>query len=93
MARGTFCSETTKMLLVGSRKYPRAGLFSWRSLKWAMILRNFPPRPRVIRIPRLVDLGMVRPEDPYEGEDPDAISDHGKGVPLGHALLAVQEVA
>ena len=52
-----------------------------------------PPRPRVIRIPWLVDLGMVHPQDPYEGEDPDAISDHGEGVPLGHALLAVQEVA
>ena len=33
LARGTFCSETTKMLLVGSGKYPRDGPFSWRSLK------------------------------------------------------------
>ena len=46
-----------------------------------------------MRIPRLRDLGMVSPEDPYEGEDPDVIINNGEGVPLGHALLAVQEVA
>ena len=51
------------------------------------------PRPRIIRIPRLGDLGMVLTQDPYEGEDPDTIIDHGEGVPLGHALLALQEVA
>ena len=54
---------------------------------------KFRPRRCIVCIPRLGDLGMVCPEDPYEGEDPDAICDHGKGVPLGHALLAVQEVA
>ena len=36
---------------------------------------------------------MGSPKLPNEGEDPDAIGDHGKKVPLGHALLAVKEVA
>ena len=43
--------------------------------------------------PGLVYSGVIPLQDPYEGEDPDAICNHGEGVPLGHALLAVQEVA
>ena len=40
--RGTFRSATTKMLLVGSGKYPRTDPLSWRSLKWAITSPNFP---------------------------------------------------
>ena len=50
------------------------------------------PLPRFICIPRLRDMGVVSPEVTDEREDPYAICDHGEGVPLGHALLAVQEV-
>ena len=50
------------------------------------------PRPRVIRIPRLCNPGVCLPELSYEGEDPYATCDHDKGVPLGHTLLAMQEV-
>ena len=81
------------MLLVGSGKYPRAVPFSWRSLKWSITASNFPPRPCIVCILWLRDLGVVLSEDPYEGEDPDAIRNHGEGFPLGHTLLAVQEVA
>ena len=52
-----------------------------------------PTRPRVVRIPWLRDVGVVSTEVPYEGEDPNAISNPCEGVPLGHALLAVKEVA
>ena len=54
---------------------------------------EFTTRPRVVYIPWLCDAWVVSPEVPDEWEDPYAICDHGKGVPLGHALLAVQEVA
>ena len=53
---------------------------------------ELPPYLRVIRIPRLYDAGVGSPKLPDEGDDPDSICDHGEGVPLGHALLAVQEV-
>ena len=52
-----------------------------------------PTHPRVVRIPWLRDVGVVSPEGPYKVEEPYAISNHGEGVPLGHALLAVQGVA
>ena len=58
-----------------------------------MISTTPPPRPRVISIPWLRDVGVSSPEIPDEGEDPYPICDHSKGVPLGHALLVVQEVA
>ena len=48
--------------------------------------------PLVIRVPHLCYAGVWPPKLPYEEEDPYAIGDHGKGVPLGHALLAVQEL-
>ena len=51
-----------------------------------------PPHPRVIRVPQMYDTGVCLPELSYEGEDPYAIFDHVKGVPLGHALLAMKEV-
>ena len=51
---------------------------------------ELPACPRVIRIPRLRYAGVGSPKLPDEGEDPYAICDHGEGVPLGHALLAMQ---
>ena len=35
--------------------------------------------------------GVCPPKISYEREDPDAIGDHGKGVPQSDALLAMQE--
>ena len=35
---------------------------------------------------------MGRLEVPDKGEDPQAIFDHGQGIPLGRPLLAVKEV-
>ena len=35
---------------------------------------------------------MCPPKISYEEEDPYAIGNYGKGVPLVHALLSVQEV-
>ena len=52
-----------------------------------------PSCPRVISVPCLSDLGVVVPKFPDKGEDPYAICNRGKGVPLGHALLAMQELA
>ena len=52
-----------------------------------------PPCPRIIRVPRLCEARVGSPKLPNEGEDPDAIGDHGEKVPLGHALLAVKELA
>ena len=49
--------------------------------------------PRVIRVPRLSDTGVCLPELSYQGEDLYTICNHGKGVPLGHSLLAMQDVA
>ena len=54
---------------------------------------ELPDCPRVIRVPRLCDEGVVSLKLPDEGEDTDAICDHGEGVPLGHALFSMQEVA
>ena len=48
--------------------------------------------PCVVRIPGLVDFWVVYLQAPDQGEDTDAISYHGQRVPLGHALLAIQEV-
>ena len=53
---------------------------------------KFPPRPRIIYVPRLCYPVVCSPKISYEGEDPYAIGDHGKEVPLGHTLIAVQEV-
>ena len=55
------------------------------------VLKRF-SRPCVIRVTQLCDAGVVPPKLPYEGEDPYAIGYHDEGVPLRHALLAVQEV-
>ena len=49
--------------------------------------------PRVNRLPRLCDAGVGSSKLPNEGGDTYAIGYHGEGVPLGHALLAVREVA
>ena len=54
---------------------------------------ELPPCPRVICIPRLCDTGVGSLNLPDEGEDPNDICNHGKGVPLGHTLLAKKEVA
>ena len=51
------------------------------------------PRLRVISIPWLCDAGGCILERSGDKEDPYTISDHGEGVPLGHVLLAMQEVA
>ena len=56
-------------------------------------LHKHPLQPRVISIPWMSDAGVSSTEILDEGEEPYAICDHGKGVPLRHALLAVQEVA
>ena len=50
-------------------------------------------RPRVISVPRLSDMGVCLPELYYEVYNPYVIFDHGKGVPLVHALLTMQAVA
>ena len=55
-------------------------------------VRKLTSCPRIIRVTQLCYSGMCPPKLPYEGQDPDVIGDHGEGVPLGHALLAVQEV-
>ena len=51
------------------------------------------PRPHVIRVPWLSDVGVCVPELSDEREEPYAICDHGQGDPLGHSFLAMQEVA
>ena len=48
---------------------------------------------RVISVPWMSDPGVGAPNLPDEGEEPDAICNHGKGVPLSHAPIAIQEVA
>ena len=54
---------------------------------------ELPPYPRAIRVPRLCDTRVGSLKLPDEEEDPNAICNHGEGVPLGHALLDMQEVA
>ena len=56
-------------------------------------LFKLPSRRRVIPIQWLRDSGVSSHEIPDKGEDPFALCNHGERVPLGHALLAVQEVA
>ena len=53
---------------------------------------GLPSRAGVFRILRLSDLGMRGAELTYEREDPYAIGTYVKGILLGHALLAVQEM-
>ena len=53
---------------------------------------ELPSSLHIIRVPRLCDAGVEPLNLPNEGEEPDAIGNNGEGVPLGHALLAVQEV-
>ena len=48
------------------------------------------PRPCIISIPWLSDVGVSSPVIPDDGGDPYTIFYHVKGVPLGHALLAVK---
>ena len=79
------------MLLVGSGKYPWAGPPQLEVPEVGYDVLKLSPRPRVIPIPRLCDAGVGYPEVTDEREDPYAICDHGKGVPLCHALLAVLE--
>ena len=52
-----------------------------------------PPRTHNIRVPWLDDAGVCVPEISHEMEDPYSICDNVKGFPLGHSLLAMQEVA
>ena len=54
---------------------------------------ELPSRPCVISVPWLSDPGVDAPKLPDEGEDPYVICNHGKGFPLGHAILAMHEVA
>ena len=54
---------------------------------------KLPPCPHIICVPRLCGVGVGPQNLPDEGEDPNAICNHDEGVPLGHALLYVQEVA
>ena len=49
--------------------------------------------PHIISVPWLSELGVGVLKLPDKGEDNYTIRNHGKGVPLGHALLAMQEVA
>ena len=49
-------------------------------------------RPRVIILPWLSDPGVGALKFPDNGEDLYDIYNYGKGVPLGHTLLAIQEV-
>ena len=56
-------------------------------------LLELPSYPRVISVPWLSDPGVGAPKLPDEGEYPNAICNHGWGLPLGHTLLAMQEVA
>ena len=50
-------------------------------------------RPRIISVTWLSDPGVGVLKFPDKGEDPYAICNHGMGVPLGHALISMQEVA
>ena len=52
-----------------------------------------PPSPSVVLVPRLRDTRVCLPELYDEWEDHYVICYHGKGVPLGHDLLSMQEVA
>ena len=52
-----------------------------------------PPRPHVIRVSCLGDAGVCVPELFDKKEDTYAVYHYGSGVPMGHALLAMQEVA
>ena len=54
---------------------------------------NSPPCLRVIRIPRLCDMGVGSLKLPDEGGNPNVICNHGEGFLLCHALLAMKEVA
>ena len=54
---------------------------------------KLPACPLVIHVPLLYNAGVGAPKLPVDGEDPDAICKHGEGVPLGHSLLAMKEVA
>ena len=90
-AWATFCGATTKILLVGSRKYPLGGALACRYQRWAKMCVNFPPAPRYSGTTAMLRIG-VPPKLPYKGEYPYAIGNNGKGGPLCYALLAVQEV-
>ena len=54
---------------------------------------EIPACPHVIRVLRLCDTEVGSLKLPDKGEDPNDIYNHGKGVPLGHALLSMHEVA
>ena len=55
-------------------------------------VRELSSRPRIICVPQLCYAGGCTLKLPYEGGDPYAIGYHGEGVPLGHSLLALQEL-
>ena len=90
--RTTLHGVTNKILFVSSKKLPLGGTLSCRSRRWATICANFPPASASSKKTCLCFAGVCPPKFPYERDYPYVIGDHGKGVPMGHALLAVQEV-
>ena len=55
--------------------------------------RKLPTRSGVICVPQLRDIRVRELKITDQWEDPYAIGDHGKWIPLVHSLLDIQEVA
>ena len=61
-------------------------------MKMRHYVHDLSSSPHIICIQRMCDVRVGSPKIPYEGEEPYTIGYNGKGVPLVHALLDVQEV-
>ena len=85
-ARNAFNEENrTAMLWAVRHEWPSGAQFTFNCYRhWATL---------VVRNTEEGSGHFLQSKEGVTQGDPNAISNHGEGVPLGHALLDVQEVA
>ena len=82
--------DMTKMLLVGSEKYPHGGPCTIRSSSWCPMPSNVPPIPVSSAYPICVTLGWAGRSYQMGWGGPQSTCHHCQCISLGHSLFTVE---